>query len=190
MRVEAGHVMRGAVALVDREVVAGNLVVHRDHDPVACDLREDAGGSDACRRAVAADHRERRRGQARNRESVGEDVSRCHVELCHRSTHTLDIGDVDTDPVDLVGVDDDNRPARGIPRDSTIEGFARGLGEAFGIVEISQRRQLSRLEHACGDHQWACARTPTCFVDACDRTQTTAVQRELESAQPRGPPNR
>ena len=110
--------------------------------------------------------------------------------LGDRASHSLDIGDVDTDPVDLVGLDDNDRPARGIPRDRTVEGFARGLGEAFGVVEISQRRQLSWFEDACRDHQRAGTRTATCFVDACDRTKTTAVQRELERSQSRGPADR
>src|SRR5690606_40813611 len=91
------------VALVGRETIPRMAAVQIHHDAVPGDLGEDTGRRDTGRGGVAADHRQRRHGQAGHPEAVGEHVAGPLPQTGHRPAHALDIGHVDADGVDLPG---------------------------------------------------------------------------------------
>src|SRR3954469_15425674 len=94
--------LRGRVALVLVEAVRRKLTMQLGHDAVSGHLGDYRSGGDATGDAVALPHRQARHVEARDREAVGQDVRRLHVELSQRAAHTDDVADVQSPAVDLL----------------------------------------------------------------------------------------
>ena len=170
-RGQRGGMRRRAIALVLGEPVARILGVHRDHQPVPADLRQHAGRSDARRRCVPADHRQRRHRQPRHPEAVGQHVPGPDRKTRDRTAHALDVGDVNAAPVDLARRHEHHVIGERIPADQREQRLTRFLGQLLRIVEIGEALEPVRPEHARGDHQRSGTGAAADLVDAGHRAQ-------------------
>ena len=87
MKAKTFEVQRGAVALVLRKAVLGEFAVEVEHDSIACDLCNHAGGGDREAEPVASDQCRLLDGEMSNGKSVDQYVIRFRSELRSRCSH-------------------------------------------------------------------------------------------------------
>ncbi len=109
------------------------------HQPVACDLGDDRGGSDGKAEAVARHHGADRAGQDRRNVAVDEGVCRRRRQRRHGAAHGEQGGLEDVQPVDLGDVGDADADLHVVP-DRIVERLARRPRQLLGVVDAGRER--------------------------------------------------
>jgi hypothetical protein len=110
MLTKAFKVHFGRVAFVLRETVFRKLAVEFQHEAIAGDFRDDAGGSDGKAESVAVDKRGLLNRKRTDGQAVDQHVIRGRRELGGGGTHGFVRGAKDIQPVNVEMSDDGYRP--------------------------------------------------------------------------------
>lgn len=161
----------GAIAFMLAEFVARIPRIHLDHDAVARDFGEDAGGGDAEAEPVATHQRRLWNGEGANRETVDQHVIGYGGERGDGATHRFVGRTQDIQPVDLLALDDGERPKnRFVAGDFSKESVAFAGGESLGVVQL--RVMKAFRQHDCCRDDWSSERASASFIDP-GHTQAT-----------------
>ena len=153
-----------SVAFVLAEAILGELSAKVTHQPVACDLGDDAGGSDAQADAITVDDSRLRKWKRDYRQSVDQDVlGRLHQGF-DRQAHGAVARAQNVDPIDLDGIYNTDSPSDFRTRDQVaINLFAQFRRELFGIVQAAMTEFFG--ENHCGRDDWTGQCPAACFVN-------------------------
>jgi hypothetical protein len=102
---QSGEMLRGAVALVLGKAVSGMLAIQFDHQTIARDFGEDAGGSDRIAFTVAFDDRGMRNFERLDGAAIDEYVLRGWMQLIQGEIHGAVGGLEDVDLIDRFHID-------------------------------------------------------------------------------------
>ncbi len=100
-----------SIALVPAEAILRELRAKVTHDPVACDLGEDAGRSDAQADAIAIDNCRLRKRKRNHRQTIDQDVVRWFEQRSDCQAHGTMTRTQNVDSIDLCRIDNANRPS-------------------------------------------------------------------------------
>ena len=100
-----------SVTFVLVEAILRELPAKVTHDPVACDLGDDAGGSDAQTDAVTIDDRGLWKWKGNDRQPINQDMIRRIGECRDRQAHRSMARAQDVDAINLDGIDNADRPS-------------------------------------------------------------------------------
>jgi hypothetical protein len=101
----------GSVTFVLAEAILGKLSAKVTHHPIACDLGDDAGGSDAQADAIAVDDGRLRKWKRDHRQPVDQDVVGRFDQGFDRQAHGAVARAQNVDPIDLDGINNTNSPS-------------------------------------------------------------------------------
>jgi hypothetical protein len=100
-----------SVTFVLGEAILGELSAKVTHQPVARDLGDDAGGSDAQADAIAVDDGRLRKWKRYHRQTVDQDVVGRFDQRFDRQAHRAVACAQNVDPIDLDGINNTNSPS-------------------------------------------------------------------------------
>ena len=133
---EGFKVLAHSIAFVPGEAILRILRVEFDHDAVAGDFGDDAGGGDGDAERVAADERGVIDGEAAHWESVDEGVVGCRGQGFDGAGHGEMGGAEDVEGVDFSNSGFTDGPVDfGVGGQNGMEAFALFGGELFGVIE-------------------------------------------------------
>ncbi len=142
-----------SVAFVLAEAILGELSAKVTHQPVACDLGDDAGGSDAQADTITVDDSRLRKGKRDDGQPVDQSVIRRFDQGFDRQTHGAVAGAQNVDPIDLDGINNTDSPSDfGIRNQVAINLFAQFRRELFGIVQATMT-EFFRKNDSRGDNR-------------------------------------
>ncbi len=129
------------------------LAIDLQHDPVARDLGDDAGGGDRERAGVALDDGIVRPWEITHGQAVDEAVIRLAGETFDRAAHREVGGAQDIQAVDFPDIRSGHRPDEiRMTGERGVQFFAAGRAELFGIIEA--RANETRWQNdRCGRHR-------------------------------------
>ncbi len=140
------------------------------HDPVACHLRDDAGGGDAEADRVAAHERGLRQGKIADGQPVYENMVGGRRQLSRGAAHGFMGGAEDVDAVNLLRPDDRGRPGDVLARGQLgKDALTLCCAELFGIIQQTVR-EIRRKNHRCR-HDRPCERAAAGLINACNKTK-------------------
>ena len=153
-----------SVTFVLGEAILGELSAKVTHQPVARDLGDDAGGSDAQADAIAVDDGRLRKGKRDDGQPVDQSVIRRFDQGFDRQTHGAVARAQNVDPIDLDGINNTDSPSDfGIRDQVAINLFAQFRRELFGIVQATMT-EFFRKNHSGGD-DWSCQGAAASFIN-------------------------
>src|SRR5437763_137848 len=120
MAVHGGQMVRCRIALMRLEAVPWELFRDPDHQPVACDLRENPAAHNGDRASVALDDWQLRGERLRQQESIDQQVVDRSAQLLERDAHSPAVRTRNADPIDLVNLDDADTPGLGPVEDAFV----------------------------------------------------------------------
>jgi hypothetical protein len=142
-----------SVAFVLAEAILGELSAKVTHQPVACDLGDDAGSSDAQADAITVDDGRLRKWKWDHRQAVDQDVLRRLEQGFDRQAHGAVARAQNVDPIDLDRINNTDSPSDfGIRDQVAINLFAQFRRELFRIVQAAMTEFFG--ENHCGCDDW------------------------------------
>ncbi len=100
-----------SVTFVLAEAILRELRAKVTHDPIACDLGDDAGSGDAQADAITIDNRRLRKRKRNHRQTIDQDVVRRFEQRFDCQAHGTMTRAQNVDSVDLKRIDKPNRPS-------------------------------------------------------------------------------
>ena len=163
------------ITFVAGEAILRILRVEFDHEAVAGDFGDDAGGGDGNAKGVAADERRVVDGEAAHGESVDEGVVGFRGQGLDGAGHGEVGGAKDVEGIDFLDAGGADGPVDfGAGGQGSVEAFAFFGGELFGVIEADEG-EVRRQDDGGGD-DGAGEGSASGFVD-------TGHQRKPASAQ-------
>jgi hypothetical protein len=153
-----------SVTFVLAEAILWELSAKVTHHPVARDLGDDAGGSDAQADAIAVDDGRLRKWKRDDRQPIDQDMVWRFNQGFDGQAHGTLARAQNIDPIDLDGINNADSPSDfGIRDQFVIDLFAQFRRELFGIVQAAMTEFLG--ENDCGRDDRARQRTAAGFVN-------------------------
>ena len=163
------------VALVLGKAVMGELRIEANHDAIAGDLGDDAGGGDALGLAVAFDDGGMRHGKRADGAAIDEGVLGNHRESKNGAPHSLVRGAVDVNAIDLVVLDDGDGPVDIRADGDGQKNFLAVPGsQFFGIVDECVAK--AERQDDGGSHHRPGKGAAAGFIDAGNPVETGLAQ--------------
>ncbi len=154
----------GSVTFVLVEAILWELCAKVTHDPVARDLGDHAGGSDAQADAITIDDCGLRKWKRNYRQSVDQSVLGRFHQGFDRQAHGAVARAQNIDPIDLDGINNTDSPSDfEITDEFAIDFLAQFRGKLFGVVQATMTEFFG--ENYCGRDYWTCQCTAARFVD-------------------------
>jgi hypothetical protein len=114
-----------SVTFVPAETILRELRAKVTHDPVACDLRDNARRGDAQTDAITIDNCRLRKWKRNDRQTVNQNVVRRLEQRFNREAHRTVARAQNVNPIDLNRIDNANGPSDfGIRNQFAIDFFA------------------------------------------------------------------
>jgi hypothetical protein len=162
---ELQQVQLSSVTFVLGEAILGEPGTKVTHHPVARDLGDYAGGSDAQADAIAVDDGRLRKWKRNHRQPVDQDVVGRFDQGFDRQAHGAVARAQNVDPIDLDGINNTDSPSDfGLRDEFAIDFLAQFRRELFGIVQATMTEFFG--ENHCGRDDWSRQRTSASFVNA------------------------
>ncbi len=153
-----------SVTFVLGEAILGELSAKVTHHPVARDLGDDAGGSDAQADAIAVDDGRLRKWKRDDGQPIDQSVIWRFDQGFDRQTHGAMARAQDVDPIDLDGINNGDSPSDfGIRDQVAINLSAQFRRELFRIVQATMTEFFGK--NHCGCDDWTRQCTAARFVN-------------------------
>jgi hypothetical protein len=154
----------GSITFMLAETILWKLRAKVTHDPVARDLGDHAGGSDAQADAITVNDCCLRKWKWNHRQSVDQDVLRRLEQGFDRQAHGAVARAQNIDPIDLDGVNNTDSPSDfRISGQFAVDFLTQFRRELFGIVQATMT-EFFRENH-CGGDDWTRQRPAARFVN-------------------------
>jgi hypothetical protein len=146
-----------SVTFVLGEAILGELSAKVTHHPVARDLGDDAGGSDAQADAIAVDDGRLRKWKRDDGQPIDQSVIWRFDQGFDRQTHGAMARAQDVDPIDLDGINNGDSPSDFGSRDQfAIDLLAQFRRELFRIVQAAMTKFFGKNHCGCDDWTRQC----------------------------------
>jgi hypothetical protein len=146
------------------ETILWKLRAKVTHDPVACDLGDYAGSSDAQADAITVDDGGLWKWKRDHRQSVNQHVLWRFDERFNRQAHGAVARAQNVDAIDLDGINNTDSPSDfGSGDEFAVDFLAQFRRELFGIVQATMTEFL--WENHCGRDDWTRQRAAARFVN-------------------------
>jgi hypothetical protein len=164
-----------SVTFVLAEAILGELSAKVTHHPVARDLGDDAGGSDAQADAITVDDGRLRKRKRDHRQPVDQDVVGRFDQGFDRQAHRAVARAQDIDPIDLDGINNTDSPSDfGIRDEFAIDLSAQFRRELFGIIQTTMTKFFSKNDSR-GDNRTR-QRAAASFVNPSDARDSDGAE--------------
>jgi hypothetical protein len=162
-----------------RKAEFGKLPVQPAHDPVACDLGDDARGGDGKRQPVSFHDRVMRKREIPHRQAVDQAVVRRRSQRFHRASHREMRGSQDVEPVDFTAVRRGYRPVDALVLSQACIKLLPFSGTDFFRVIEARAGETGRQYHRRRSHG-ASQRPPARFIHSRDPLQAAGEEGGFE----------
>lgn len=171
--------MRGdTIALVAGKAILRKAGVEFEHDAVAGDLGDDAGGGDAEAEGVTADNGGVGHGQTGDGQTVHQGVAGRPAERVQGTGHRQVCGAEDVEAVDFVRPGGGDRPADiRVGGEGGVQAFAAARCEFLGVVESGQGDVVGKDDG--GGDDGSGEGPASGFINAGDKKNPAGVQGTL-----------
>ena len=164
-----------SVAFVLAEIILRELSAKVTHDPVARDLGDHAGGSNAQADAITVDDGRLRKWKRDHRQPVNQDVVGRLDQCFDGQAHGAMARAQNVDSIDLDGINNTNSPSDfGISYQLATDFLAQFRSELFRIVQATMTEFFG--ENHCGRDDWARQCTPARLVNSSDARDSDGAQ--------------
>jgi hypothetical protein len=164
-----------SVTFVLAKAILGELNAKVTHHPIACDLGDDAGGSDAQAETITVDDGRLRKWKRDHRQPVDQDVVGRFDQGFDRQAHGAVARAQNVDPIDLDRINNTDSPSDfGIRDQLAIDLFAQFRRELFGIIQTTMTKFFSKNDSR-GDNRTR-QRAAASFVNPSDARDSDGAE--------------
>ncbi len=139
------------IAFMLCEMITGIAGIHLNHQAVACDFRNDAGGGNGIAQRIASHQRRLLNGKRVDGAAVDEDMPRLDRQRRHGAAHGFVRRTENVEPVNLFGIDDGDRPVKApAGRQLLVKLLPYGMAKLLGVGQ-DRMGKPNRQDRGGGD---------------------------------------